>query len=233
MHGRTFAKNRSRLRIACQVFGLSLCGSIAALPALRAEGPPPPAPTAGTRHKAPRAERIKDPMEADARRLADALGMPGDRREAALVRLRTAIASGKIAAFASNGSMNGIFAYQMGEGGFLVKVKKGKGLGHIVGESGDIALQLKSVTFGAQIGGGSEWGFGVILGLRNPAAFGGEYKGDNRGATAVEQSINITKLVKKGSAVNEESYHEIYMVGLAAGLSAGAAVGNLTITRAD
>jgi hypothetical protein len=118
----------------------------------------------------------------------------------------------------------------MGEGGFLVKLKKGKGLAHILGQPHDLALQLKSVTFGAQIGGGSEWGFGVILGLRNQGAFGGEYKGNDRGATAGEESITITKLVKKGIGMTEDIYHEVYMIGVASGLSAGAAIGNLTIT---
>lgn len=175
-------------------------------------------------------DRSHDEMEQDLRRLAAGIGMPAERREAALGRLRTALLRGKIAAFAKDVSINGIFAYQMGEGGFLVKVKKGKGLVHLLGQQTDVPLELKSVTFGAQIGGGSEWGFGVVLGLRNPAVFGGEYRGDSRGATAGEESINITKLVKKGLTPADEAYHELYMVGAAAGLSAGAAIGTLTIT---
>lgn len=189
-------------------------------------------PIAGHAKKEPQASanRSYDDMEASARRLAAGIGMPGDKQELALVRLREAFMRGKVAAFAKDGSINGIFAYQMGEGGFLVKVKKGKGLAQILGEAHDLPLQLKSVTFGAQIGGGSEWGFGVILGLHDRAVFGGEYKGDTRGATAVEQSINITKLVRKGVDSADAAYHEIYMIGAATGLSAGAAVGNLNIT---
>src|SRR5262249_17994895 len=132
-------------------------------------------------------------------------------------------------AFASGG-INGIFAYQLGEGGFLVKVKKGKGLAAILGETNEMPLKLKSVTFGAQVGGGSEWGFGVILRLRTRGAFGGDYSGDSRGAAAGEESVSITKLVKKGVQAPDPTYHEVYMIGAAAGLSAGAAVGSLTIT---
>ncbi len=175
--------------------------------------------------------RAYQSMEGHARKLGDELGMPPERRDIALGRLRTAFESGKIAAFSKEATVTGIFAYQMGEGGFLVKVKKGQGLAHLSSSEPKVALELKSVTFGAQVGGGSEWGFGVILGLRNASAFGGEYSGDNRGATAGGESINITKLTKKGIGVTDPTYHELYLVGVAKGLSAGAAVGSLTITR--
>ncbi|MBL9042125.1 MAG: hypothetical protein JNM83_11015 [Myxococcales bacterium] len=176
-------------------------------------------------------QRSYHALEEHARHLADDLGMPADRRDLAMGRLRTAFESGKIAAFSKEATVSGIFAYQMGEGGFLVKVKKGQGLARLSSSEPKVALELKSVTFGAQVGGGSEWGFGVILGLRNATAFGGEYSGDSRGATAGGESINITKLTKKGIGLTDPNYHELYLVGVAKGLSAGAAIGNLTITR--
>lgn len=175
-------------------------------------------------------DRSYDDLTKDATRLAVALGMPSDRRDLALGRLRKALTEGRVAAFAKDASVNGVFAYQTGEGGFLVKVRKGKGLVHILGRAQDLNIQLKSVTFGAQIGGGSEWGFGLVLGLRDAAYFGGEYSGNNRGATAVEESISLTKLTKKGIGDSDPAYHELYMLGVAAGLSAGAAIGSLTIT---
>jgi len=174
--------------------------------------------------------RSYDELEATARRLALAIGMPPERQQVALGRLRTAFQKGKVAAFAGGVSINGIFAYQLGEGGFLIKVKKGKGLAAILGDGRDVPLTLKSVTFGAQVGGGSEWGFGVILGLRVRGSFGGDYSGDTRGATAGEESVSITKLAKKGVGAGDTLYHEVYMIGAAAGLSAGAAVGSLNIT---
>jgi hypothetical protein len=176
-------------------------------------------------------DRSYDALEAHARQLADELGMPADRRDLALARLRGAFLNGKISAFSKDASLNGIFAFQMGEGGFLVKVKKGKGTAFLSSAEPRISLQFKSVTFGAQVGGGSEWGFGVILGLRNTAVFGGEYEGNTRGATAGSESINITKLTKRGLSTTDPSYHELYLVSVAKGLSAGAAIGNLTILR--
>ena len=174
-------------------------------------------------------DRSYDDLTTDAKRLAAALGMPSDRRDAALSRLNKALVSGRVAAFAKDASINGVFAYQTGEGGFLVKVRKGKGLVHILGQKQDLAITLKSVTFGAQIGGGSEWGFGLVLGLRDASSFGGEYSGNNRGATAAEESISLTKLTKRGVGESEPAYHELYMLGVAAGLSAGAAIGSLNI----
>ena len=176
-------------------------------------------------------ERSYESLEKHARRLADDIGMPADRRDLALSRLRTAFENGKIGAFSKESTLNGIFAYQMGEGGFLVKVKKGKGAAYLSSTEPNVALEFKSVTFGAQVGGGSEWGFGVILGLRNTAAFGGDYEGNTRGATAGSESLNITKLTKNGLSSTDPSYHELYLVAVAKGLSAGAAIGNLTILR--
>lgn len=176
-----------------------------------------------------RADSTYDDLAQEAKRLAAELGMPTDRRDNALYRLKKALTEGRVAAFSHDAPINGVFAYQTGEGGFLVKVRKGKGLVHILGQKQDLAITLKSVTFGAQIGGGSEWGFGLVLGLRDVASFGGEYSGNNRGATAAEESISLTKLTKKGVGTSEPSYHELYMIGVAAGLSAGAAIGSLNI----
>jgi hypothetical protein len=191
-----------------------------------AQAPSPQAPAA---QGAGAASHSYDELEATARRLAAGIDMPADRQALALERLRTAFQRGKIAAFSAGTGINGVFAYQLGEGGFLVKVKKGKGLASILSEPADIPMKLKSVTFGAQVGGGSEWGFGVILGLRDRAAFGGPYKGDTRGAAAGESSVSITKLVKKGFPPGDPMYNELYMIGAASGLSAGAAIGDLNI----
>ena len=201
-------------------------GAPAAPPAAAAAGPAATAEPSADRS----ADRSYEELEATARRLAAAIGMPAERQTVTLGRLRTAFQRGKVAAFAGGLGINGVFAYQMGEGGFLVKVKKGKGLAAILGDGRDVPLTLKSVTFGAQVGGGSEWGFGVILGLRVRGAFSGDYSGDNRGATAGQESVNITKLVKKGVSSGDPLYHELYMIGAAAGLSAGAALGSLNIT---
>lgn len=121
----------------------------------------------------------------------------------------------------------------MKEGGFVVKLRKGTGLAAVLGVSSNLPLEFRSVTLGAQIGGGAEWGFGLILGLRTPRCFGGEYQGDTRGAAVGDKSVSITKLVKRSIDATDLSYHELYLIGSTLGLSAGAAFGNLTITVKD
>jgi len=41
-------------------------------------------------------------------------------------------------------AIRGVLAYQMGEGGFVVKVKKGHGLVHLDGQAGDAKLELRA-----------------------------------------------------------------------------------------
>lgn len=53
-------------------------------------------------------DRSCDGLAAQARRLADELGMPADRRDQALARLRDAFLHGKISAFSKDASLNGI-----------------------------------------------------------------------------------------------------------------------------
>ena len=100
------------------------------------------APSAAASPASPNAavdpNRSYQELETTARRLAASIGMPPERQALALDRLRTAFQRGKVAAFSSGGGINGVFAYQLGEGGFLVKVKKGTGLATILGEARDV-----------------------------------------------------------------------------------------------
>jgi hypothetical protein len=113
----------------------------------------------------------------------------------------------------------------MGEGGLLVKVKRGKGLAHLDGIAGDARLVLKSVTVGANIGGSSEWGVGLVLGLAHPNGFGGDYSGTAIAATIADASTTTTELHSK----NAYAPHNIYLVGSATGAAADAGGSSLTI----
>jgi hypothetical protein len=113
----------------------------------------------------------------------------------------------------------------MGEGGLLVKVKKGHGLARLEGEAGDARLSFKSVTVGAQIGGSSEWGLGLVLGLTSPRIFGGDYSGGTVAATMAESGTSMMELTSKQAMDG----HKIYLIGTATGASANAGGGKLTI----
>lgn len=167
-----------------------------------------------------------DLIVADARAVATALGMPADRQELVLRRLDAALRSGKVLR-RNDAAVNGVFAFQFGEGGLLFKVAKGKGLVRFVGNPPDKSFSIKGSSFGASIGGSSEWGVGLVIGLQRVDYFGGEYRGRETGATAAEASTDVAVLSHTVPG-SPQLAHDIYLVGAGAGLSAGASRAKLT-----
>jgi hypothetical protein len=169
-----------------------------------------------------------DGVLAAADALAKQLAMPDDKRDTAKSRLSSVLHDARWRAKYAALPVRGVFAYQMGEGGVIVKVKKGKGLLRWAGEPGTTTLQLKSVTVGAQIGGSSEWGFGLVLGIGNPQLFGGDYDGSSVSATMGGAGTNMMELTRKNAA--GPAFHKVYLIGASSGASANAGGGQLTIT---
>jgi hypothetical protein len=162
-----------------------------------------------------------------ARELAQKLGMPPEKRGRLEERLLTALGSYRFAVRYGGRGIQGVFAYQLGEGGLIVKVKKGKGLLRWKGEAREHALALSSVTVGAQIGGSSEWGFGLVVGLSEPGGFGGDYSGSTVSATFATAGTGVTELSRKRYGAPP---HKVYLLGSASGASANAGGGQLTLT---
>jgi hypothetical protein len=164
-------------------------------------------------------------VPAIAARLTLGLGMPPPKRAVVEAKVAALIADARFIAKYGATPIRGVFAYQMGEGGFLVKVKRGHGLVHLSGEASDRQLILKSVTVGAQIGGSSEWGVGLVLGLSDPRSFGGDYSGGTVAATFADESTTMMELTSKTAA----DHHTVYLIGTASGASANAGGGKLNI----
>lgn len=162
---------------------------------------------------------------ATASRLAQQLGMPQDKRALVERRLAALMEDARFRAKYGSAPIRGVLAYQMGEGGFVVKVKKGHGLARLDGDAADAKLVLKSVTVGAQIGGSSEWGLGLVLGLTSPRVFGGDYSGGTAAATMAESGTSMMELTSKQAMDG----HKVYLIGTAAGASANAGGGTLSI----
>lgn len=162
---------------------------------------------------------------ATASRLAKQLDMPPDKRALVERRLAAVMQEPRFVAKYRGLPIRGVLAYQLGEGGFVVKVKKGHGLAHLDGEAGDVKLAFKSVTVGAQIGGSSAWGVGLVLGLSTPHAFGGDYSGGTVAATMAESGTAMMELTSKQAM----DAHKLYLVGTATGASADAGGGTLSI----
>jgi len=162
---------------------------------------------------------------ATAGRLAQQIAMPADKRALVEKRLAALMEDAHFQAKYKSVPIRGVLAYQMGEGGFVVKVKKGHGLAKLEGQAGDVKLVLKGVTVGAQIGGSSEWGLGLVLGLSSPRVFGGDYSGDTATATMAASGTGMMELTSKQAA----DAHKVYLIGTASGASANAGGGKLTI----
>lgn len=164
-------------------------------------------------------------VAATAHRLAEHLGMPPDKRALVERRLAALMEDARFRAKYGTTPVRGVLAYQMGEGGLLVKVKKGHGLAHLEGEAGEARLRFQSVTVGAQIGGSSEWGLGLVLGLTSPRVFGGDYSGGTVAATMAESGTSMMELTSKQAMDG----HKVYLIGTASGASANAGGGKLSI----
>jgi hypothetical protein len=159
-----------------------------------------------------------------ASRLAQQIAMPAEKRVLVERRLTAVMDDAKFHAKYGNTPIRGVLAYQIGEGGLIVGIKKGHGVAKLAGEAGEAKLVLKGVTVGAQIGGSSEWGIGLVLGLTSPRAFGGDYSGTAAAATMAEGGTAVMELTSKGADA-----HKVYLLGTAAGASANAGGGQLTI----
>ncbi len=151
--------------------------------------------------------------------MAKALEMPLSERQIVLRRLESLVKEATFKSKAKKMGIRGVFAFQMGEGGFIVKVKEGKGRIVFKGENKTLIMALDATTVGAQIGGSSQWGLGVVLGLDQPKNFGGKYQGESYNATAGNKGV-LTSTLKPKDA---EDYHEVVLLATAKGLSAGAA----------
>lgn len=165
-----------------------------------------------------------------ARTLAQKAGITVSKQEVLFARLDKHFAS--IVSKHEGKPISAVIAYQMGEGGLIVKVKKGKGFIRFHGDKEDHGIELKSISVGANVGGSSEWGVGLVFGLSDRPFFGGDYNGSTRGATAGDASTNTTELAKT-KAVDPAEYHQIVLLGTASGLSANAGSAKLTIRLVD
>lgn len=170
-----------------------------------------------------RAEWSGEQIDKIAQELAQKLAAPLDKVQPALARLHEKVASEGLAA-----RVAGVMAYHLGEGGLIVKLKKGNGYVRFR-RGGEAALTMKSVTVGANVGGSSEWGLGLIVDLQSEAAFGGKYKGKETGATAIDASVSVNDL-RRAEVWDPAMAHRLILIGSASGLSANAGHAELTIT---
>lgn len=156
-----------------------------------------------------------------AKALSKRVRMPVDTRAEVLARLKRVLKTKRV------NHIQGVMAYRIGEGGLLVKFISGHGYVRFKDEPKSYKVDLKATTFGAQIGGSSEWGFGLVNKLSAAEAFGGIYRGPSKGAVAIESGLAISRLTRRDAG--DDQRNTVHLIGAAKGMSAGVATARLTI----
>lgn len=122
--------------------------------------------------------------------------------------------------------VRGVFLYSSGEGGFIVKYMNGDGYAAFKGSKEGGKIHLKAWSAGAQIGGKASWGVGLLMGLNKVSHFGGDYTGSVKGATAGDSATRGAVILSKSG----KRAHDLALITVGRGLSAGVGGASLTIT---
>jgi hypothetical protein len=155
--------------------------------------------------------------------------MPADTKLTVMNRLTAALQDPGLKAKIGAAPVAAVFAYQMGEGGFIMKKKTGAGALRFA-DGKERRIVLSGTTWGAQIGGASTWGVALVLGLKDTDHFAVKYEGGEVNATAGDAAVALDSMDAADDAVFPQ---ELVFVSTATGLSAGAAGGWLNISYAD
>lgn len=131
-------------------------------------------------------------------------------------KLETFLASKDFAGVLARSGVQGVGVYRSGEGGLVVKIARGNGTMRFAGIAGERSFELESTSIGAQVGGSASWGVVLATGLPALEQVDGTYTGSVASATAIEESAGAVRMVHK------RDKHELYFVGIGAGLSANA-----------
>ena len=127
-------------------------------------------------------------------------------------------------------AISAIFAYRATEAGLVYKKMSGRGFVLFKRNGKSSKIKLDSSSLGAQIGGSAEWGLGLVIGLKDPADFGGAYSGRRRSATAVDATTAWGEVFSNSSFAASNRVHDIMLILTGRGLSAGNSKNRLIIT---
>jgi|WetSurMetagenome_2_1015567.scaffolds.fasta_scaffold341185_1 hypothetical protein len=127
-------------------------------------------------------------------------------------------------------AISAVFIYRATEAGLIYKKMSGGGFVFFKQNGKSSKIKLDSSSLGAQIGGSAEWGLGLVIGLKNPADFGGAYSGRRKSATAMDSTTSWGEVFSNSSSAENNKAHDIILILTGRGLSAGNSWGKLIIT---
>lgn len=160
----------------------------------------------------------RDAIEFEAKSLLNRMEITRDVSYKLKNRLSAALKDPVLGQVIDSRGVSAVFTYACGEGGVVVKFMGGDGLISFIGGRKAAPISLKSWSAGAMIGGSAQWGIGLVIGKADENAFGGNYKGGLRTATAWESATTGMLFLR---STKETDYHEIYFISAGRGLSAG------------
>jgi hypothetical protein len=132
---------------------------------------------------------------------------------------------------ATNGkAVSAVFVYKAAEGGVIYKKMSGGGFVLFKQNGKSSKIKLDSSSVGAQVGGSTEWGLGLVIGLKNPADFGGAYAGRKSNATAINSTKAKGEVFSNATLVESGKAHDIMLILTGRGLSAGTSKSRIMIT---
>jgi len=159
-------------------------------------------------------------------KLAEQVRLSAEKRKELKDLVEVTMARKWFKAAAKKKPVRGVFVYSSGEGGFIVKYMNGDGYAAFKGSKEGGKVHLKAWSAGAQVGGSASWGVGLVMGLKKVSDFGGDYKGGIKGATAGDSAtrgaVMLSKSGKRG--------HDLALITVGRGMSAGVGGASLTIT---
>lgn len=117
--------------------------------------------------------------------------------------------------------VSAVFVCRTTEAGLIYRRSSGYGLVTFKGDKEAVEIKLKSSSFGVQIGGSAAWGIGLVMGLKDASHFGGTYSGDEKSATAIDETASGGAVFSNSSYAESKNAHDIFLVITGRGLSAG------------
>jgi lipid-binding SYLF domain-containing protein len=165
-----------------------------------------------------------------ARDLGERIEMPEEKIDDLIHNFKEAVQEGPYEKALASKPAAAVLVYRRTEAGLLYKRSSGYGLVKLAGEDEPVEVTLKSSSIGAQIGGSAEWGIGVVMGLRDRTDFGGRYAGEEKSATAADQTTPWGAFITNAAYVERLKAHDIFVVVTGRGLSAGVSDAQFTIT---
>jgi hypothetical protein len=164
------------------------------------------------------------------RSLGESLDMPNEKVDDLVRNFRSVSGDSRYTALLAGRPVSAVFVYRSTEAGLIYKRRSGHGTIAFKNTSDQVPLRLSGSSFGASIGGSAEWGIGLVLGLKENRHFGGNYEGDEMGATAADSTVPSVACFSNAAYVEAGNAHEVLIIVTARGLSAGLSKGKITLT---